>query len=130
MNEVYFGLFEEGEPVSVIGVYPPAEVPLPEGDGDWVAAGNALAAYPVLAERMNAVCTHSCRKSCRRRLPWPASPHRACCAGEGLDAADAVPVLRDKVALTVAERLAQGARHERRAGPAYRDAADERERSR
>ena len=29
--------------------------------------------------------------------------------GEGLDAADAVPVyVRDKVALTVAERLAQG----------------------
>ena len=108
MNEVYFGLFEDGEPVSVIGVHPPAAVPLPEGGG-WVAAGNALAAYPVLAERMNAVCTALLPEV----LPTAAAVARLAAPrllrGEGLDAADAVPVyVRDKVALTVAERLAQG----------------------
>ena len=108
MNEVYFGLFEAGEPVSAIGVYPPGEVPLPEGGG-WVAAGNALAAYPSLAARM----ADACHAQLPEILPTAAAVARLAAPrllrGEGLDAAEAAPVyVRDKVALTVAERLVQG----------------------
>ncbi len=109
MNEVYFGLFADGVAVSPIGVYPPEQVPLPGPGGDWVAAGNAMAAYPRLHERLVPVAA-SFRDEV---LPTAASvaalaaPRLA--RGEGIDAAAAVPVyVRDKVALTVAERLAQG----------------------
>lgn len=108
MNEVYCGLFADGVAVSPAGVHPPAEVPLPEGGG-WVAAGNALTAYPVLHERL-APCVHALLPDI---LPTAAAvaalaaPRLA--RGEGIDAADAAPVyVRDKVALTIAERLAIG----------------------
>ena len=108
MSEVYFGLFVDGVAVSPIGVYPPDQVPLPEA-GDWVAAGNAMAAYPRLHERLVAVV------SAFRDDVLPTAAAVAALAaprlarGEGIDAAEAVPVyVRDKVALTVAERLAQG----------------------
>lgn len=108
MNEVYFGLFVDGLAVAAPGVFPPAAVPLPAG-GDWVAAGNALTAYPALYERL-APCVHGMLPDV---LPTAAAvaalaaPRLA--RGEGIDAADAVPVyVRDKVALTVAERLAAG----------------------
>lgn len=110
MNEVYAGLFEDGEAVSAIGVHAPEAVPLPPGEG-WVAAGNALAAYPALHARMGGAC--------RNLLPEIA-PTAAMLArlaaprlqrGEGIDPALAAPVyVRDKVALTVAERVAQGGR--------------------
>ncbi|MBI2307648.1 MAG: tRNA (adenosine(37)-N6)-threonylcarbamoyltransferase complex dimerization subunit type 1 TsaB [Rhodocyclales bacterium] len=108
MNEVYFGLFVDGVAVGAPGVFPPAAVPLPEGGG-WVAAGNALTAYPALYDRL-APCVQGMLPDV---LPTAAAvaalaaPRLA--RGEGIDAADAVPVyVRDKVALTVAERLAAG----------------------
>ena len=108
MNEVYYGCYENGVAVSPIGVRPPADVPLPEGGG-WVAAGNALAAYPLLAERMRP-CVDAMLPDI---LPTAASVARLAAPqlmrGEGIDAGDAVPVyVRDKVALTAAERLAAG----------------------
>ncbi len=108
MNEVYSGCFIDGVAVSAIGVYAPEAVPLPEGGG-WVAVGNALAAYPRLHERM--------MPKVHALLPeiMPTAAAVAALAaprlmrGEGIDAAEAVPVyVRDKVALTVAERLATG----------------------
>lgn len=108
MNEVYYGLFEDGVAEVPIGVYPPAAVPLPEGEG-WVAAGNALAAYPALHERL-----HGHVQAMQPEvLPTAAAVARLAAPrlerAEGVDAADAVPVyVRDKVAFTVAERLAQG----------------------
>ena len=58
---------------------------------------------------MNAVCTALLPEvlPTAAAVARLAAPRLLC--GEGLDAADAVPVyVRDKVALTVAERLAQG----------------------
>ena len=108
MGEVYFAYFENGEQVGEIGVYPPQSVPLPPSSG-WIACGNALTAYPALRERL---------------APWVddwrpelmpsaeavlrlAAPRLA--AGETIDPADAHPLyVRDKVAKTVVERLAEG----------------------
>lgn len=108
MSEVYYGFFVDGVALGPVGVYPPAAVPLPEGGG-WVAAGNALAAYPALSERL-LPCVDVLqpeilpRASAVARL---AAPRLA--RGEGIDAAEAVPVyVRDKVAFTTAERLAAG----------------------
>lgn len=108
MSEVYYGFFVDGVALGPVGVHPPAAVPLPEGGG-WVAAGNALAAYPALSERL-LPCVDALqpeilpRASAVARL---AAPRLA--RGEGIDAAEAVPVyVRDKVAFTTAERLAAG----------------------
>lgn len=110
MNEVYSALFVDGHAVSPIGVYPPESVPLPEGAG-WVAAGNALAAYPALLARIQP-CVETVRPEVMPTagaVARLAAPRLA--RGEGIDPAEAAPVyVRDKVALTVAERLAQGGR--------------------
>ncbi|HET7774740.1 MAG TPA: tRNA (adenosine(37)-N6)-threonylcarbamoyltransferase complex dimerization subunit type 1 TsaB [Azospira sp.] len=112
MGEVYCGSYRhDGAGLHLEGaitVNPPAQAPLPEGPG-WVVCGNGAPAYPVLAERLAA-------------LGLPLGPERVPTAaavaalaaprlarGEGLDPALAAPLyIRDKVALTVAERLAQG----------------------
>ena len=110
MGEVYYGLFADGRALGPVGVYPPQGVPLP-ADGGWTACGNGLAAYPLLGERLQPFVDH-----------WQPAlmPHAAAVArlaaprllaGERVDQADAVPVyVRDKVAQTVAERLAAGGR--------------------
>jgi tRNA threonylcarbamoyladenosine biosynthesis protein TsaB len=108
MNEVYFGLFSDGCLCGEVGVYPPAQLPVPS-DGGWVAVGNALAAYPLLRERLAPVVDffHDDVIPGAAAVASLAAPRLA--RGEGLDAGDALPVyVRDKVALTVAERLAQG----------------------
>jgi tRNA threonylcarbamoyladenosine biosynthesis protein TsaB len=108
MNEVYYGLFVGGAAVGPIGVYPPAAVPLPVGEG-WVAVGNALAAYPALVEHLQGHVGSMQPEI----LPTAAAVARLAAPrlerAEGIDAGDALPVyIRDKVAFTVAERLAQG----------------------
>lgn len=110
MGEVYCGAYQHGAqglqlrgPIRVCG---PEAAPLPP-DPEWQVCGNGIAAYEALAARL---------------VPWPRSPQEVPTAaavarlaaprlarGEGLDAALAAPLyVRDKVALTVAERLAQG----------------------
>lgn len=108
MGEVYYAIFEDGEVQGEIGVYPPAAVPLPSSSG-WLACGNGLAAYPALRERLSAVVATwmpeilpSAAAIARLAAPRLAS-------GERVDPADAVPLyVRNKVAKTVVERLAEG----------------------
>ncbi|MFZ4538267.1 tRNA (adenosine(37)-N6)-threonylcarbamoyltransferase complex dimerization subunit type 1 TsaB [Propionivibrio sp.] len=108
MGEVYYGLFERGELQGEIGVYAPDSVPLPESGG-WLACGNGLAAYPLLRERLSpfvAAWQPELMPSAEAvaRLAAPRLER-----GELIDPADAVPLyVRNKVAKTVAERLAIG----------------------
>lgn len=110
MGEVYFGLFERGELLAPIGVYPPDALPLPESSG-WLACGNGLAAYPLLRERLSPFVESwqsELMPSAEAvlRLAVPRFER-----GECIDPADAIPFyVRNKVAKTVAERLAIGGR--------------------
>lgn len=110
MGEVYVGAFEAGEQIGALGVYPPQSVPLPIGEG-WLACGNGLKAYPELRERLSSCvdvwlpeimpCAESVARLAARRLS----------SGVSFDPETALPVyVRDKVAKTVAERLAEGGR--------------------
>lgn len=115
MQEVYFAAFtreaarESGYPVLVgeIGVAPPDRVPPPPG-ADWVICGNALLAYPALGERLGTAFRQR-----SELLPTAAAvailgAHEFA-QGRGLPAEQAAPLyIRDKVALTVAERLGAG----------------------
>lgn len=108
MGEVYVGFFEHGKQVGEIGVYSPQDVPLPDTSG-WLACGNALAAYPLLRERLSPFAD-----SWQPELmPSAAGVARIAASrflrGEAIDPADAVPLyVRNKVAKTVVERLAEG----------------------
>lgn len=109
MNEVYCAAYrlrgEVPEEVQAPFVAPPQLVTAPTGEG-WVGCGDGFAAYPdLLAGRL------------ARIVPalWPTAAAVAQLAaprlvrGEGVDAALAAPLyVRDKVALTTAERLARG----------------------
>lgn len=114
MGEVYSGSYQliDGGYVlrGEIRVSAPDAVVLPAESG-WAACGNAIAAYPVLAERLSAAGIAV------QADTWPnaatvarlAAPRAA--RGESIDAALAVPLyIRDKVAKTVAERLSEGGR--------------------
>ena len=114
MGEVYSGSYRlteagymlEGE----IRVSAPADVSLPAESG-WVACGNAITAYPVLAERLSAagIAVQSAVVPTAAVVAQLAVPRAT--RGEGLDAALAAPLyVRDKVAKTVAERLSEGGR--------------------
>lgn len=112
MGEVYSAIYRrddkgyrlEGE----IHLSAPEEVPLPE-NGVWLACGNAPGVYPLLRSRLEAAAI------VLREGIWPQASTLArlasvrWLAGEGMDAALAAPLyVRDKVAKTVAERLAEG----------------------
>ena len=108
MGEVYVGFFEDGKQRGEIGVYSPQDVPLPQTAG-WLACGNALAAYPLLRERLSPFVD----RWQPELLPSAAGVARIAASrlarGVAIDPADAVPLyVRDKVAKTVAERLAEG----------------------
>ncbi len=108
MGEVYCGVFSHGLLQGAIGVYAPEAVPVPDSGG-WTACGNGFVAYPELRERLSSVVTG-----------WQPNilPHAEFVVrlaaprleqGERIDPADAAPLyVRDKVAKTVAERLAEG----------------------
>lgn len=108
MGEVYFGFFVDGVGQGDIGVYPPESVPVPDSAG-WCACGNGLTAYPLLRERLGSVVTTwqpdiMPQAGLVARLAGPRMER-----GECIDPADAAPLyVRDKVAKTVAERLAEG----------------------
>jgi tRNA threonylcarbamoyladenosine biosynthesis protein TsaB len=115
MNEIYsarylrheHGVTRQGE----ITVAAPAAVPLELAGSEWIVCGNAAAAYPLFAARLAAMNLTA--------LP-PTLPQAAAIAelavfdyraGRALAADLALPLyIRDKVALTVAERLATGGR--------------------
>jgi len=112
MNEVYSASFErQADDMTLQGlvtVTGPEQVALPAEAGALVC-GNALKAYPVLAARAEAAGLSL--------LPDIMPDAEACAIlavaafrrGEGIDPALAAPLyVRDKVAQTVAERLAQG----------------------
>jgi tRNA threonylcarbamoyladenosine biosynthesis protein TsaB len=104
MNEVYSAAYDKGVLVLPPVVTPPAEVPMPAGEG-WVGCGDGFAIYrdrlPDFS-RLRADVAPTAAAVARL-----AAPRFAC--GEGIDAAQAVPLyVRDKVALTTAERLARG----------------------
>lgn len=112
MGEVYAGNYlSTAEGVMLHGdirVCTPADLLLPE-EGGWVACGNAPAAYPVLAERLQAQGIQMIPDV----LPMAAAVARLAAPrvarGEGIDASLAAPLyVRDKVAKTVAERLSEG----------------------
>ncbi|MFB0937137.1 MAG: tRNA (adenosine(37)-N6)-threonylcarbamoyltransferase complex dimerization subunit type 1 TsaB [Propionivibrio sp.] len=110
MGEVYFGVFVGGVLQGSIGVCAPDSVPVPDSTG-WLACGNGLVAYPALRERLSAVVAEWRPEIMPHaefvvRLAAPRIER-----GERIDPADAAPLyVRDKVAKTVAERLAEGGR--------------------
>lgn len=110
MGEVYCGLFVEGVPHGEMVVCSPECVPLP-GSSGWLACGNGLSVYPALRERLAGVVTQWAPDILPHaefvvRLAAPRMER-----GEGIDPAEAAPLyVRDKVAKTVAERLAEGGR--------------------
>ena len=77
----------------------------------WYACGNGLAAYPALRERLSP-CVAVWQPELMplaEALVRLAAPRLE--RGERIDPADAVPLyVRNKVARTVAERLAEGGR--------------------
>ncbi|MCM8594921.1 tRNA (adenosine(37)-N6)-threonylcarbamoyltransferase complex dimerization subunit type 1 TsaB [Accumulibacter sp.] len=110
MGEVYHSRFAAGSPLIPLAVCDPAELPLPDSP-DWLACGNALALHPLLQQRLAGVV----REWLPGLMPDAGAVARIGAArlarGEGIDAAQAVPFyVRDKVALTVAERVARGGR--------------------
>jgi tRNA threonylcarbamoyladenosine biosynthesis protein TsaB len=116
MGEVYYGLFVDGVLHGEIGVCPPERFPLPSpprlpDSSGWLACGNGLSAYPELRERLTGVVTQWKPDILPHaefvvRLAAPRMER-----GERIDPADAAPLyVRDKVAKTVAERLAEGGR--------------------
>lgn len=114
MGEVYAGAYRREDDSYVLAgdirVGAPADLLLPEA-GDWLACGNAPAAYPALSERLAALGVPLLGDI----LPLAGSVARIAASravrGEGIDAALAAPLyIRDKVAKTVAERLSEGGR--------------------
>jgi tRNA threonylcarbamoyladenosine biosynthesis protein TsaB len=107
MREVYYACLEraggEWRATSAAACAPPSAVQPPPGDG-WCGCGNGFAVYPELAKMVTRVLpeVHPSAGAIARL----AAPRIA--AGEGVDAALAAPLyLRDKVALTTAERSAR-----------------------
>ena len=112
MGEVYAAAYERRDGLlelqGEMHVGPPMTLDLP-ASGNWVACGNALAAYPELAERL-----HTAGFTLRPEiLPQAAAvarlAARSLAQGAGIDPALAAPLyVRDKVAKTIRERLAAG----------------------
>jgi len=114
MGEVYSGSYQliDGGYVlrGEIRVSAPDAVVLPAESG-WAACGNAIAAYPVLAERLSvaSIAVQADVLPTATTVVRLAAPRAA--RGEGIDVALAAPLyIRDKVAKTVAERLSEGGR--------------------
>ncbi|MDR3323021.1 MAG: tRNA (adenosine(37)-N6)-threonylcarbamoyltransferase complex dimerization subunit type 1 TsaB [Zoogloeaceae bacterium] len=111
MGEVYCGAFErdDARPVALteLAAQTPEAIVLPQGEG-WLAAGNALRAYPQLAARFEGLPGWRCLPAILPHAKEVAELGAlAFLRGEALDPALAAPrYVRDKVARTTAERLA------------------------
>lgn len=104
MGEVYVAAYAQGVEMIAPRVCPPEEAPVPEGEG-WVGCGDGFVSHagrlPALARTRPEVRPTAAAVA---RLAVPRFER-----GEGGDAASAAPIyIRDKVALTTAERLARG----------------------
>ena len=111
MREVYVAAYarhgEGWEEVAAPAVLAPAAVAGPGGVG-WFGAGNGFGAYPDLAPRLQLAAFDATARPTAQAVGELALPRLV--AGEGIGAADALPVyVRHRVALTTAERDA-GAR--------------------
>ncbi len=113
MNEVYVAAYEihDGMPETIMapGVFPPERVPVPPGSG-WLGAGEGFSVY---GERLHEALGTTLTAVSADVWPTAAAVARLAlprlARGEGLDPALAAPrYVRDKVALTTAERLARG----------------------
>jgi tRNA threonylcarbamoyladenosine biosynthesis protein TsaB len=114
MGEVYCANWRrQGDIYALSGeirVESPEAVPLPDSGG-WIACGNAPAAYPALAERLNALGVECLNGVLPRAAAVAELAARRFARGEAIDPALAAPLyVRDKVAKTVAERLSEGGR--------------------
>ncbi len=114
MGEVYSAIYQRRNGRLALSgdlrVGPPQDVVLPSVSG-WMAVGNALAAYPALAERVFAAGGQCLPDVVPDAAGIAALAAPRLLAGEGLDAALAAPLyVRNKVAQTIAERLESGGR--------------------
>ncbi len=104
MNEVYVAAYDNGVEVLSPVVCQPAQAPLPPGK-DWIGCGDGFASYGALLPGF--VRVRADLRPTADAVVRLAAPRFA--RGEGVAAAEAVPLyVRDKVALTTAERLARG----------------------
>lgn len=104
MNEVYVAAYEKGVEVIAPLVCPPEQVPVPAGEG-WIGCGDGFAAYGGRLPKF--ACTRPELRPTADAVARLAAPRFA--RGEGVAAGEAMPLyVRDKVALTTAERLARG----------------------
>jgi tRNA threonylcarbamoyladenosine biosynthesis protein TsaB len=115
MGEVYSAAYRvEHERVLQQGnivLSSPVNIDFSAKTGDWLACGNALKAYPVLAERA-AQAGFALAPDVLPLAGWVARLAVPLLAeGGAIDPAQAAPLyVRDKVAKTVAERLSEGGR--------------------
>ena len=115
MGEIYSAAYlNDGlEPLEILAprCAPPEDLRLPN-EGSWIGVGSGFAAYPEripLFLRQSLTALHAERAPTARAVARLAA--RRAARGEALDAIRAAPLyVRDKVALTTAERLARGAR--------------------
>lgn len=113
MNEVYAAAYElrDGVPVAVLPpvVVAPALAPLPPGAG-WRGAGDGFTAYEgALRLRLDATVNDVQADLLPTAMAVARLARPRFARGEGVNAALAQPLyVRDKVALTTAERLARG----------------------
>lgn len=104
MNEVYVAAYEDGIEAMSAVVCPPELAPVPQGEG-WTACGDGFASYPDRLPKFER--TRPELRPGAEAVARLAAPRFM--RGEGGSAAAAQPLyVRDKVALTTAERLARG----------------------
>lgn len=115
MGEVYHSLCEVGDwgvrTIRGPGVCAPEEVPPPDSSG-WHGCGSGFAAYPDrFGSRLLAALDSVDARASSVAAAVARIAARRVSSGGGVDAALALPrYVRDKVALTTAERLARGGR--------------------
>jgi tRNA threonylcarbamoyladenosine biosynthesis protein TsaB len=115
MGEIYAAAYRNDgvEPAEILAprCIPPEDLRLP-GEGEWIGAGSGFAAY---AERLPAALRQGLAAIHAQAVPTARAvarlAARRAARGETIAATQAAPLyVRDKVALTTAERLARGAR--------------------
>jgi tRNA threonylcarbamoyladenosine biosynthesis protein TsaB len=109
MQEIYIAAYErkgeEWRECIAPSCVSPDNAPVPDGAG-WLGVGSAFRAYPALAERLKSSLTEGVNPD---HVPSAEAIARLAVDAERIDAALAAPLyVRDRVALTVAERLAAG----------------------